>query len=58
MKIRKILAIVEENTKYFDLLYWKERRQNPDSPDLNNWTARKRRQFQKIWFGEENGKEC
>ncbi|MHA2224592.1 MAG: hypothetical protein ACXAC8_05280 [Candidatus Hodarchaeales archaeon] len=58
MKIRKILAIVEENTKYFDLLYWKERRQNPDSPDLNNWTARKRRQFQQIWFGEENGKEC
>ncbi|MHA2248348.1 MAG: hypothetical protein ACXADY_25585 [Candidatus Hodarchaeales archaeon] len=54
MKERKILAIIEENTKYFDLCYWKERRVNPDSPDLKNWTERKRKNFQKLWFGEES----
>ncbi|MFX0051186.1 MAG: hypothetical protein ACFE8U_07835 [Candidatus Hermodarchaeota archaeon] len=54
MKGRKFLTIIEENTKYFDLCYWRERRRNPDSPDLENWTARKRKNFQKLWFGEES----
>ncbi|MFX0173676.1 MAG: hypothetical protein ACFE9L_17445 [Candidatus Hodarchaeota archaeon] len=54
MKGRKILTIIEENTKYFDLCYWKERRKNPNSPDLKNWTVRKRKNFQKLWFGEES----
>ena len=59
MKRKNILTKLmelEEYTKYFDLLYWKERRQNPNSPDLNNWTARKRRRFQQKWIGEKNGR--
>jgi hypothetical protein len=55
MNVKKILMELEEYTKYFDLCYWKERRQNPNSPDLNNWTARKRNQFQALWYGEKNG---
>lgn len=54
MKERKILTRIEESTKYFDLCYWKERRKNPDSPDLKNWTARKRKNLQTLWFGEES----
>jgi hypothetical protein len=54
MKKKGIITRVEEYTKYFDLLYWKKRRQNPNSPDLNNWTARKRRKFQEL-FGEKIG---
>lgn len=53
MKDSKILAIIEEITKYIDLCYWKKRRKNPDSAELKNWAARKRKSFQKLWFGEE-----
>jgi hypothetical protein len=51
MNEKEILIKLEEYTKYFDLCYWKERRQNPNSPDLDNWTAKKRRYFQELWFG-------
>lgn len=53
MKDSKILAIIEEITKYIDLCYWKKRRKNSDSAELKNWAARKRKSFQKLWFGEE-----
>ncbi|MHA2276516.1 MAG: hypothetical protein ACXAC2_12145 [Candidatus Kariarchaeaceae archaeon] len=56
MKEKTILTILEEYTKYFDLCYWKERRKNPDSLDLKNWTARKRKNFHNNWSGEDN--EC
>ncbi len=52
-----ILSRIEEYTKYFDLCYWKERRKNPDSTDLKNWTARKRTKFRNLWFGENNAHE-
>jgi hypothetical protein len=56
MTEKTILTTLEEYTKYFDLCYWKERRLNPESPDLKNWTARKRENFRKNWFGRKN--EC
>ena len=56
MKGETILSIIEENTKYFDLCYWRERRINPNSSDLKNWTARKRKKFRKLWFG--GGNDC
>ncbi|MHA2051981.1 MAG: hypothetical protein ACW99F_00160 [Candidatus Hodarchaeales archaeon] len=42
---------IQEFTKYFDICYWKERRINPESADLKNWTTRKRRYFHENWYG-------
>ncbi|MHA1995432.1 MAG: hypothetical protein ACW97Z_12890 [Candidatus Hodarchaeales archaeon] len=56
MKKKHLLTELEEKTKYFDVCYWKERRTNPNSHDLKNWTARKRRNFQRKWSGESH--EC
>ncbi|MFX0015080.1 MAG: hypothetical protein ACFFB2_08155 [Promethearchaeota archaeon] len=56
MKKKELLRSLEENTKYFDICYWKERRKNPNSPDLDNWIHRKRRRFQELGYGERNGR--
>jgi hypothetical protein len=47
------ISRLEEFTKYFDLCYWKERRIDPESPDLRNWRARKRKNFQNCWYGKK-----
>jgi hypothetical protein len=54
MNVIKILMDLEEYTKYFDLCYWKERSINPESPDLDNWTTKKRSQFQEFYLGGNN----
>jgi hypothetical protein len=51
---KNLLMNLEEYTKYFDLCYWRERRMNPESPDLDDWTASKIRHYQKYCFGEKN----
>jgi len=54
MTEKSILTTIEEFTKYFDVCYWKERRKNPNSPKIKNWTAEKRKKALKHWFGEDH----